>query len=82
MFYDTNCTYMPATLQAVVIDEVDNFLFRPHLVLRAKYHAVCDNTLLWMMIFLIFFVVCDKNFKVLYSFTHQSAPDKIFLHTG
>ncbi|KAK6124692.1 hypothetical protein DH2020_041547 [Rehmannia glutinosa] len=25
---------------AVVIDEVDNFLFRPHLGLRAKYHAV------------------------------------------
>jgi ribosome biogenesis protein MAK21 len=24
----------------VVIDEVDSFLFRPHLGLRAKYHAV------------------------------------------
>lgn len=28
-------------LQAVVIDEVDNFLFRPRLGLRSKYHAVC-----------------------------------------
>ncbi|KAG8380205.1 hypothetical protein BUALT_Bualt07G0169200 [Buddleja alternifolia] len=27
-------------MKVVVIDEVDNFLFRPHLVLRAKYHAV------------------------------------------
>ncbi|TMX03861.1 hypothetical protein EJD97_013379 [Solanum chilense] len=27
-------------MKAVVIDEVDSFLFRPHLVLRAKYHAV------------------------------------------
>ncbi|KAJ8535794.1 hypothetical protein K7X08_034195 [Anisodus acutangulus] len=27
-------------MKAVVIDEVDNFLFRPRLVLRAKYHAV------------------------------------------
>ncbi|KAJ0674024.1 putative CCAAT-binding factor [Helianthus annuus] len=27
-------------MKAVVIDEVDNFLFRPHLVMRAKYHAV------------------------------------------
>lgn len=27
-------------LQAVVIDEVDNFLFRPHLGLKAKYYAV------------------------------------------
>ncbi|PON45123.1 Armadillo-type fold containing protein [Parasponia andersonii] len=27
-------------MTVVVIDEVDNFLFRPHLGLRAKYHAV------------------------------------------
>ncbi|XP_073272083.1 protein SLOW WALKER 2 [Primulina huaijiensis] len=27
-------------MKGVVIDEVDNFLFRPRLVLRAKYHAV------------------------------------------
>lgn len=27
-------------MKAVVIDEVDNFLFRPHLGLRSKYHAV------------------------------------------
>ncbi|XP_038898077.1 CCAAT/enhancer-binding protein zeta [Benincasa hispida] len=27
-------------MKAVVIDEVDSFLFRPHLGLRAKYHAV------------------------------------------
>ncbi|XP_022999988.1 CCAAT/enhancer-binding protein zeta [Cucurbita maxima] len=27
-------------MKAVVIDEVDTFLFRPHLGLRAKYHAV------------------------------------------
>ncbi|KAF5194073.1 CCAAT/enhancer-binding protein zeta [Thalictrum thalictroides] len=27
-------------MKAVVIDEVDHFLFRPHLGLRAKYHAV------------------------------------------
>ncbi|XP_060206018.1 protein SLOW WALKER 2 [Lycium barbarum] len=27
-------------MKAVVIEEVDNFLFRPRLVLRAKYHAV------------------------------------------
>lgn len=30
--------------QAVVIEEVDSFLFRPHLGLRAKYHAVCSIT--------------------------------------
>ncbi|OIT34815.1 hypothetical protein A4A49_65709 [Nicotiana attenuata] len=29
-----------SNMKAVVIDEVDNFLFRPHLGLRAKYHAV------------------------------------------
>ncbi|KAK6796071.1 hypothetical protein RDI58_009526 [Solanum bulbocastanum] len=27
-------------MKAVVIDEVDSFLFRPHLILRAMYHAV------------------------------------------
>lgn len=27
-------------MKAVIIDEVDSFLFRPHLGLRAKYHAV------------------------------------------
>ncbi|KAE9468038.1 hypothetical protein C3L33_00089, partial [Rhododendron williamsianum] len=27
-------------VQVVVIDEVDNFLFRPHLGMRSKYHAV------------------------------------------
>ncbi|KAL8242754.1 hypothetical protein R6Q59_013056 [Mikania micrantha] len=27
-------------MKAVVIDEVDNFVFRPHLVMRAKYRAV------------------------------------------
>ncbi|KAK9282464.1 hypothetical protein L1049_005382 [Liquidambar formosana] len=27
-------------MKAVVIDEVDSFIFRPHLGLRAKYHAV------------------------------------------
>ncbi|KAI4387338.1 hypothetical protein MLD38_005178 [Melastoma candidum] len=27
-------------MKAVVIDEVDSFLFRPHLSLRAKYHAI------------------------------------------
>lgn len=26
-----------------MIDEVDNFLFRPHLGLRSKYHAVCSH---------------------------------------
>nr|XP_016486806.1 PREDICTED: CCAAT/enhancer-binding protein zeta-like [Nicotiana tabacum] len=29
-----------SNMKAVVIDEVDNFLFRPHVGLRAKYHAV------------------------------------------
>jgi ribosome biogenesis protein MAK21 len=29
-------------LQMVVIDEVDSFLFRPHVGLRAKYQAVCN----------------------------------------
>lgn len=32
-----------SSVQAVVIDEVDAFLFRPHLGLRAKYHGVCPN---------------------------------------
>lgn len=32
--------------QKVVIDEVDNFLFRPRLGLRAKYYAVCSHQLL------------------------------------
>ncbi|XP_078148825.1 protein SLOW WALKER 2-like isoform X1 [Carex rostrata] len=27
-------------MKAVIIDEVDSFLFRPHISLRAKYHAV------------------------------------------
>lgn len=31
-------------LQVVVINEVDSFLFRPHLGLRAKYHAVGSIT--------------------------------------
>ncbi|ONM17623.1 Sodium/hydrogen exchanger 2 [Zea mays] len=26
----------------VVIDEVDSFLFRPHVGLRAKYQAICN----------------------------------------
>lgn len=29
-------------LQMVVIDEVDSFLFRPHVGLRAKYQAVSN----------------------------------------
>lgn len=36
-YFDIKCDIL---LQAVVIDEVDSFLFRPHLGLRAKYHAV------------------------------------------
>lgn len=30
-------------LQMVVIDEVDSFLFRPHIGLRAKYQAVSNH---------------------------------------
>jgi hypothetical protein len=33
-----NCS----NLQMVVIDEVDSFLFRPHVGLRAKYQTVCN----------------------------------------
>lgn len=52
---------MFATLQAVVVDEVDNFLFRPHLVLRAKYHGVCFYALSWMFLMIDFvqsFIFC------------------------
>jgi hypothetical protein len=27
-------------MKAVIINEVDSFLFRPHITLRAQYHAV------------------------------------------
>ncbi|XVE88572.1 hypothetical protein DITRI_Ditri19aG0080000 [Diplodiscus trichospermus] len=39
-FYLTNLLSEHPNMKAVVIDEVDTFLFRPHLGLRAKYHAV------------------------------------------
>ncbi|PWA96240.1 CCAAT-binding factor [Artemisia annua] len=39
-YHLTNLLSEHPNMKAVVIDEVDNFLFRPHLVLRAKYHAV------------------------------------------
>ncbi|GJT23912.1 CCAAT/enhancer-binding protein zeta [Tanacetum coccineum] len=39
-YHLTNLLTEHPNMKAVVIDEVDNFLFRPHLVLRAKYHAV------------------------------------------
>ncbi|KMT04769.1 hypothetical protein BVRB_7g169480 [Beta vulgaris subsp. vulgaris] len=39
-YYLTNLLSDHPNMKAVVIDEVDSFLFRPHLVLRAKYRAV------------------------------------------
>ncbi|KAK8524739.1 hypothetical protein V6N13_015752 [Hibiscus sabdariffa] len=39
-FYLSNLLSDHPNMKAVVIDEVDTFLFRPHLGLRAKYHAV------------------------------------------
>ncbi|WCJ33430.1 CCAAT-binding factor [Euphorbia peplus] len=39
-FYLSNLLSDHPNMKAVVIDEVDTFLFRPHLTLRAKYHAV------------------------------------------
>ncbi|CAN8235305.1 unnamed protein product [Cochlearia groenlandica] len=39
-FHLTNLLAAHPNMKAVVIDEVDCFLFRPHLGLRAKYHAV------------------------------------------
>uniref|UniRef100_A0A1J3K4C8 CCAAT/enhancer-binding protein zeta n=1 Tax=Noccaea caerulescens TaxID=107243 RepID=A0A1J3K4C8_NOCCA len=39
-FHLTNLLADHPNMKAVVIDEVDCFLFRPHLGLRAKYHAV------------------------------------------
>ncbi|KAE8719951.1 Detected protein of confused Function [Hibiscus syriacus] len=39
-FYLSNLLSDHPNMKAVVIDEVDTFLFRPHLRLRAKYHAV------------------------------------------
>lgn len=36
-----------------MIDEVDSFLFRPHLNLRAKYHAVRLLTLLLLSFVLV-----------------------------
>lgn len=39
-FYLTNLLSAHPNMKAVVIDEVDSFLFRPHMSLRAKYHAV------------------------------------------
>ncbi|XP_057981919.1 protein SLOW WALKER 2 [Malania oleifera] len=39
-FHLSNILSDHPNMKAVVIDEVDSFLFRPHLGLRAKYHAV------------------------------------------
>lgn len=39
LFWTHFCTDLAC--QAVVIDEVDAFIFRPHIGLRAKYQAVC-----------------------------------------
>ncbi|EOY27355.1 JHL06B08.2 protein, putative isoform 1 [Theobroma cacao] len=39
-FYLSNLLSDHPNMKAVVIDEVDTFLFRPHLGLRAKYHAI------------------------------------------
>ncbi|GLU14192.1 hypothetical protein SLE2022_307760 [Rubroshorea leprosula] len=39
-FYMSKLLSEHPNMKAVVIDEVDTFLFRPHLGLRAKYHAV------------------------------------------
>lgn len=39
-------------LQAVVIDEVDSFLFRPHLGARAQYHAVCPKSVLLILFYI------------------------------
>ncbi|WCJ26384.1 CCAAT/enhancer-binding protein zeta [Euphorbia peplus] len=39
-FYLSNLLADHPNMKAVVIDEVDTYLFRPHLTLRAKYHAV------------------------------------------
>ncbi|KAJ8441160.1 hypothetical protein Cgig2_006989 [Carnegiea gigantea] len=39
-FYLTNLLSDHPNMKIVVIDEVDSFLFRPHIGLRAKYHAV------------------------------------------
>ncbi|CAH8359277.1 unnamed protein product [Eruca vesicaria subsp. sativa] len=39
-YHLTNLLADHPNMKAVVIDEVDSFLFRPHLGLRAKYHAV------------------------------------------
>ncbi|MBA0569795.1 hypothetical protein Golob_003501 [Gossypium lobatum] len=39
-YYLSNLLSDHPNMKAVVIDEVDTFLFRPHLGLRAKYHAV------------------------------------------
>ncbi|KAL1203743.1 Protein SLOW WALKER 2 [Cardamine amara subsp. amara] len=39
-YHLTNLLADHPNMKAVVIDEVDTFLFRPHLGLRAKYHAV------------------------------------------
>ncbi|EOA34544.1 hypothetical protein CARUB_v10022090mg [Capsella rubella] len=39
-YHLTNLLADHPNMKAVVIDEVDSFLFRPHLGLRAKYHGV------------------------------------------
>lgn len=56
-------------VQAVVIDEVDCFLFRPHLGLRAKYHAVCPfiNCSYFQKILVsIGLLLLDTNFSLFY----------------
>ncbi|KAL6010534.1 hypothetical protein ACLOJK_000968 [Asimina triloba] len=40
VFHLENLLSNHPNMKAVVIDEVDRFLFRPHLGMRAKYHAV------------------------------------------
>ncbi|KAF8011279.1 hypothetical protein BT93_J1784 [Corymbia citriodora subsp. variegata] len=39
-FHLSNLLSEHPNMKAVVIDDVDSFLFRPHLNLRAKYHAI------------------------------------------
>ncbi|GAB2250041.1 hypothetical protein Droror1_Dr00013400 [Drosera rotundifolia] len=39
-FHLSNLLSEHPNMKVVVIDEVDSFLFRPHLALKAKYHAV------------------------------------------
>jgi ribosome biogenesis protein MAK21 len=67
-YHLTNLLADHPNMKAVVIDEVDSFLFRPHLGLRAKYHAVCPLFSLIMFTRTIFLYFLALLFKLIHAY--------------